>query len=191
MTFFSDVLRKESTFMLVCKIVDTIWMCRQRIRRLMSIRLSVSVQHVKWTMFMNEIKRCVPKLPMVHEYLTTLYKNIERKGEITCIEQFLLFPGCFYCIDKLSPNFNHSWNCSAWTLLFWDSPKFVLCRWLTHSHTMTPLDESWKAAFSKHCGKRRKCWYQRQKLSFILHVFCRLQILSIWTRSIFCRLRMG
>ena len=29
---------------------------------------------------------------------------------------------------------------------------------LTHSHTMKPFDASGKEAFSKHCGKRRKCW---------------------------------
>ena len=28
----------------------------------------------------------------------------------------------------------------------------------THSHTMTPFDLSGKEAFSKYCGKRRKCW---------------------------------
>ena len=34
-------------------------------------------------------------------------------------------------------------------------------------------------------------FYKRQKLSFMLHLFCCLQILSIWTRSNFCRLGMG
>ena len=29
---------------------------------------------------------------------------------------------------------------------------------LTHSHSLTPFDVSRKEAFSKHCGKRRKCW---------------------------------
>ena len=33
--------------------------------------------------------------------------------------------------------------------------------------------------------------YQRQKLSFVLHLFCRLQLLSIWTRFNFCCLGMG
>ena len=29
---------------------------------------------------------------------------------------------------------------------------------LAYSHTITPFDVSGKEAFSKHCGKRRKCW---------------------------------
>ena len=66
---------------------------------------------------------------------------------------------------------------------------------LTHYHTMTLFDASGKEAFSKHCGKGEnagnqhfllfpQCFllYHRQKLSFMLHLFCRLQMPSIWTR---------
>ena len=65
---------------------------------------------------------------------------------------------------------------------------------LTHSHTMAPFDRSGKQAFWKHCGKRKNCFYkqfllfpqcfllyQRQKLSFLLHLICCLQMLSIWS----------
>ena len=65
---------------------------------------------------------------------------------------------------------------------------------LTLSHTVTPINASGKEAFSKHCGKRGNCLYkqfllspqcfvlfQRQKLSFLLHLICHLQMLSIWS----------
>ena len=39
---------------------------------------------------------------------------------------------------------------------------------LTHSHTMTPYDGSWKEAFRKHCGKRRNCLY----MQFLLFPQC-------------------
>ena len=59
---------------------------------------------------------------------------------------------------------------------------------------MTPFAASGKEAFWKHCGKRRNCLnkqfllfpqcfllYQRQKLSFLLYLIFRLQMLSIWS----------
>ena len=84
---------------------------------------------------------------------------------------------------------------------------FIICKSLnplTHSHTVTPFDASGKEAPGKHCGKRRNCLYkqfllfqqcfllyQRQKLSFLLHLICRLQMLSIWTGSKFCHVAIG
>ena len=66
----------------------------------------------------------------------------------------------------------------------------------THSHTMTPFDEFRKEAFRKHCGNylykqfllfpQSVLLYQRQKLSFMLHLICRLQMLSIWPDPKFC-----
>ena len=66
---------------------------------------------------------------------------------------------------------------------------------LTHSHTITPFDGSGKGAFWKHCRKRRNCLYkqfllflqcfllyQRHKLSFLSHLICRLQTISVWSR---------
>ena len=35
-------------------------------------------------------------------------KTLEEKGEIALYEQFLLFPQCFYRINKLSPIFTTS-----------------------------------------------------------------------------------
>ena len=70
---------------------------------------------------------------------------------------------------------------------------------LTHSHRMTPFDWFGKDAFWKHCRKRRYCLYkkfffpkcfllyQRQKLSFLLYLICRLQMLSILSGPKFCR----
>ena len=65
---------------------------------------------------------------------------------------------------------------------------------LTYSHSMTPFDASEKEAFCKHCGKGGiastsnfslfpQCFllYQRQKLLFLLHSICPLQMLSIWS----------
>ena len=66
---------------------------------------------------------------------------------------------------------------------------------------MTHFDVSGKEAFSKCCEEKEKndsnqyfllfpqCFllYQRQKLSFMVHLFCRLQMLSIWTRLNCCR----
>ena len=62
---------------------------------------------------------------------------------------------------------------------------------LTHFYTMTPFDMSGKDAFSKNCGKRRKCWLPafspfptmfctRSKTEIIIYValFCHLQMLS-------------
>ena len=75
---------------------------------------------------------------------------------------------------------------------------------LTHSHTMTPLTCLEKKPFQstvvkgENAGNQHfllfpQCFllYQRQKLSLMLHLFCRLQMLTIWTRSNFCRLGMG
>ena len=75
---------------------------------------------------------------------------------------------------------------------------------LTHSHTMTPFDASGKEAFWKHCGKRRNCLYkqfllfpqcfllyQRQKLSFLLYLICRLLMLSISSGPKFCHVGKG
>ena len=69
---------------------------------------------------------------------------------------------------------------------------------------MTPFDASRKEAFLKDCGENRNCLYkqfllfpqcfllyQRQKLSFLLHLICRLQMISIWSGPKFCRLGMG
>ena len=69
---------------------------------------------------------------------------------------------------------------------------------------MTPFDRSGKTPFQSIVGKGEnagdqhfllfpQCFllYQRQKLLFKLHSFCRLQMLSIWTKSNFCRLGMG
>ena len=64
-----------------------------------------------------------------------------------------------------------------------------------HNDTLTCLG---KTPFQNIVGKGENllflhCFllYQRQKLSFMLHLFCRLQMLSIWTRSNICRLGMG
>ena len=59
---------------------------------------------------------------------------------------------------------------------------------------MTPFYASRKEDLGKHCGKRRNCLNkqfllfpqcfllcQRQKSSFLLHLICRLQMLSIWS----------
>ena len=56
---------------------------------------------------------------------------------------------------------------------------------------MTPFDGSGKENIWKHCGKRRNCLYKQfllfpqcfftQKWSFLLHLFCCLQLLSIWS----------
>ena len=69
---------------------------------------------------------------------------------------------------------------------------------------MTHFDGSGKEAFGKHREKRRNCLckqfllfqqcfllYQRQKSSFLLHLICRLQMLSIRFGSKFCRVGMG
>ena len=74
---------------------------------------------------------------------------------------------------------------------------------LTHSHTMTPW-RVWEEAFCKHFGKRRNCLYkqfvlfpqffllnQRQKLSFLLHLIFRLQMLSVWRGPKFCHMGVG
>ena len=64
---------------------------------------------------------------------------------------------------------------------------------------MTLFEASGKEVFPKRCAGNQhfllfpQCFllYQRQKLSFIFHLFCRLQMLSIWTRSNFCCQGMG
>ena len=95
------------------------------------------------------------------------------------------------------------WNCSKWAI----SPistRFFMQSVYWNSHTMTPFDAFGKEAFWKHCGKRRNCLYkqfllfpqcflpyQKQKLSFLYHLICRLQMLSIWSGPKFCRVGMG
>ena len=70
---------------------------------------------------------------------------------------------------------------------------------LTHSHTKTPFDGSGKEAFWKHCGKRRNCLYkqfllfpqcfllyQRQKLSFLLHLSSANAVNLVWSKILLC-----
>ena len=73
---------------------------------------------------------------------------------------------------------------------------------LTLYYTIQTFNTSGKESFRKHCGKRRKCWLpsifsftlnvfyplQNKFLFFFLNLFCRLQMLSIWTSLKFCRL---
>ena len=69
---------------------------------------------------------------------------------------------------------------------------------------MTPFEVSGKEALENIVGKGEnagnqhfllfpQCFllYKRQTLSFMFPLFCHLQMLSIWTRSNFCRLGMG
>ena len=71
--------------------------------------------------------------------------------------------------------------------------------WLTHSHTMTPFDESGKEAFWKHSGKRRNCLYKQflpfpqcfllyqiQKLSFLLHMSSANAFNLVWSKILSC-----
>ena len=108
------------------------------------------------------------------------------KGEICSFRAISLFPSVFKSL-----------------LLQTHKNQGLLGKGLNHSHTVTPFDVSGKEAFSKHCGKMKtgnlhfllfpQCFlfYQKQKLSFMLHLFCHLQIvLSIWTKLNFCRLEM-
>ena len=55
---------------------------------------------------------------------------------------------------------------------------------LTLYHTTPTFKDSEKEAFGKHCGKRRKC--QHFLFYFESCLFCRLQMLSIWTSLKFC-----
>ena len=69
---------------------------------------------------------------------------------------------------------------------------------------MTPFDVSRNEAFLKTLWEKEKllvykqfllfpqCFLlcQRQKLSFLLHYICRLQMLSIWSGPKFCRVGM-
>ena len=61
-------------------------------------------------------------------------------------------------------------------------------------HIIPTVNDPVGKAFSKHYGKRRKCWQPafspfpimfstlpKQISSFYSHLFCRLQMLSIWT----------
>ena len=119
-----------------------------------------------------------------------------RKREIGCDKQFLLFSyGTYFSFEI------HCKMSSAICLNLDQSKILSSGKELTYSNTMTPFDASGKGAFWKHCGKRRNCLYKqfllfpqcfllyhRQKLSFLLHLICRLQMLSIWTKLKFCRL---
>ena len=48
------------------------------------------------------------------------------KGEIACLEQFLLFPQCFLPFWKTFFHFCQIWNCRLQTLSIWKSLKFVV-----------------------------------------------------------------
>ena len=111
-------------------------------------------------------------------------ENITRKGEIACDKQFLLFSQCFHSYISLV------------------CQNAILCgNGLNLYHAITTLNDPVQATFGKHREKRRKCWhpafstflqdfllFPRQILIFKSRLFCRLQILSIWTSLTFCRL---
>ena len=133
------------------------------------------------------------------------HENIVGKGENARNQHFLLFPIVFSTLSKRNCIIESKLNYHLQVLSIWTKVKYLLFdKGLTHSHTMTPFDASGKEAFWKHFGKRRNCLYkqfllfpqyfllyQRQKLSFLLHLICRLQIVSIWTSLKFCHLVMG
>ena len=141
-------------------------------------------------------------IPNFNDPLTrrTFENIVGEKGENAGNQYFLLFHSIFSNLSKRE-------ICILATLNFSSANAFNLVRALvlsfgkelTHSHTMTPIDRSGKKAFWKHCGKRRNCLYkqfllfpqcfllyQRQKLSFLLHLIYCLQMLSIWTDVKFC-----
>ena len=62
-------------------------------------------------------------------------KNIERKGEIACSEQFLLFAQCFsfYRIDKLSSILTTSGIVVYNLIQICDCPKFIDGQYLSVS----------------------------------------------------------
>ena len=49
------------------------------------------------------------------------------------------------------------WIFKDWNVFFRYFRLRSGCKWLTHSHTITPFDAPGKQAFWKHCGKRRYC----------------------------------
>ena len=73
---------------------------------------------------------------------------------------------------------------------------------LTLSDTIPTFNDLEKEAFWKHCGEKEKMLvtsifsfshnaflpYQRKIAPFELHLNCRLQMLSVWTRLKICRL---
>ena len=116
------------------------------------------------------------------------FENIVGKGEITGIEQFLLFPQCFLSIWITFCHFRQIWNCHLQTLSVWKSLIFVVWQWVNYlaNNKILRLVKiqsictwqnkcEWKIEICfgmdrKHCGKRRKCWLP----AFSQRVFKRL-----------------
>ena len=118
------------------------------------------------------------------------FENIVGKGENAGCQDFLLLPKCFQKPPSpglLKGGFVKSWGCVVKSELF-----------NTQSRLLTT---SRKKPFENIVGKgenagnqhfllfpQRFLLYQRQKSPFELHLFCRLQMLSIWSHPKFCRL---
>ena len=108
--------------------------------------------------------------------LSKWVENTVGKGEIAPYEQFLLFPQCFQkaCFLRASKG-----------VTVWE--------WV--NNTISTSNNPERGFFRKHSGKTRKCWLPafspfptmfstlpKTKFQFfILHLFCCLRMLSIWT----------
>ena len=144
-------------------------------------------------------------------------ENNVRKGGIACNEKFLLFSQCFLPYMALIFLFQCTLKCCMQYISIWTSLNF--CNWLTQSRLLTTLKKkpfenivgNAENAGYQHFLHFPKCFlpipkriYQHflhfpkcflpipKRISiFMLHLFCRPQMLSIWTSLKFCRLVMG
>ena len=107
----------------------------------------------------------------------------------------------FYPSQEKLYFFNLHVFCRLLRLSIWSRTKILLFgKELTLYRTILTFNNPEREGNSKHCGERRnaghqrillfsQCFlpYQREKLSFQQHLFCRLQMLSIWTSLKFFR----
>ena len=81
------------------------------------------------------------------------FENNERKGEIACNEQFLLFPQCFLPIWRTVCHFHQTCNCCLQTLSVWKSPKYVVWEMAPRFHIL-----SFSFVASLRIWKIQKIW---------------------------------
>ena len=124
-----------------------------------------------------------------------LFENIVGKGENAGDQHFLLFPQCFIPFQRQISIFESHFFSFLQIFLIWTSLKF--CRlvkrklFTTQSRLSTTLR---KKPFENNLGKEENAYNQHfliflqcflpfltQISIFESHLFCHLQILSIWT----------
>ena len=133
---------------------------------------------------------------------TEVSEDIAGKGEIARNKHFLLIPQCFLLKQIIVSPFVNIFDIISLFAAELLEPKIgISAKVLTLYHTVPTYIDHVEEVFWKHCWKRRTCWYQHflffpqcflplhRRISILeSHLFCHLQMLSIWTCIKLCRL---